>query len=102
MNTKSSCISIIPSASYGLETAAKNLCVSPLHSILLMENQFPSNVYPWKRLAKLSNAKLKFVTSTPKIDLTENILQAIDEKCDIVALPKISHLYFPLSKLKIS
>ena len=89
VSTSSNCISIIPSASYGIETAAKNLKVSPSHSILLLENQFPSNVYPWIRLAKLSDAKVKFVGNSAELDLTENILQAIDEKCDIVALPNV-------------
>ena len=45
-------VAIVPSASYGIETAVKNLNVGLNRTVVLLENQFPSNVYPWHRLVK--------------------------------------------------
>ena len=38
-------IAIISSASYGIATAARNISVGKGQKILLLEDQFPSNVY---------------------------------------------------------
>src|ERR1700732_1398814 len=43
------CIAIVPSASYGIATAARNLPAKKGQSILVLEEQFPSNYYPWQR-----------------------------------------------------
>ena len=40
-------IAIIPSLSYGIQLAAKNLPVSKGQTILALKDQFPSNIYPW-------------------------------------------------------
>ncbi|MHB8766061.1 MAG: aminotransferase class V-fold PLP-dependent enzyme, partial [Deferrisomatales bacterium] len=44
-------VAIVPSASYGIEVAAANLPVGPGRRILVLQDQFPSNVYPWRELA---------------------------------------------------
>jgi selenocysteine lyase/cysteine desulfurase len=44
-------IAIVPSASYGLEVAARSLPLAPGKRILVLEQEFPSNVYPWRRAA---------------------------------------------------
>ena len=44
-------VAIVPSASYGLSTAALNLPIKRGQKILVLEEQFPSNFYPWHRLA---------------------------------------------------
>jgi len=41
-------IAIVPSASYGLQTAANILPLSQGQNILVLEDQFPSNIYPWQ------------------------------------------------------
>ena len=41
-------IAIIPSASYGLAIAAKNLHVKANSKIVMLNEQFPSNVLVWK------------------------------------------------------
>ena len=44
-------VAIVPSASYGIATAAANLPVSAGQEILVLRDQFPSNVYSWRDLA---------------------------------------------------
>src|SRR3712207_1212239 len=39
-------VALIPSVSYGLAVAAANVKVEPGEYILILEDQFPSNVYP--------------------------------------------------------
>lgn len=44
-------VAIVPSVSYGVALAAKNLEVEAGQNLVLAEDQFPSNVYAWHRLA---------------------------------------------------
>ncbi len=89
VNTKPSNIAIIPSTSYGIETAAKNLKPKKSSEIVILENQFPSNVYPWRRLARERNLKIKVVSCPPKITLSEALIASIDDRCAIVAIPNV-------------
>jgi len=89
VKAKSDTIAIIPSASYGIETAAKNLILSSQKEILILEDQFPSNVYPWIRLAEEQNGNIRMISNKEQNDLTSFIVNSIDEKCQIVALPNV-------------
>jgi len=83
-------VALIPSASYGLATAAKNLNVKAGKSIIIIEDQFPSNYYVWDNLSKQYN--LKIITIKKQNDpavagLTESILEQINSETGIVAIP---------------
>jgi selenocysteine lyase/cysteine desulfurase len=80
-------IAIIPSASYGLATAAKNLKVVAGKSIVVLENQFPSNFYVWDNLAKQLNLKIVTIKRKEEKELTECILECINAETGIVAIP---------------
>ena len=41
-------VALLPSVSYGIAVAANNVAVREGQKILLLEYQFPSNVYPWR------------------------------------------------------
>ena len=41
-------IAIIPAVSYGIATVARNLSVSDGQNIVILHEQFPSNVYAWR------------------------------------------------------
>ena len=82
-------IALVPSASYGLETAAKNLKVGSGRSVVMLENQFPSHVYPWQRLVKETGGKLIKVKEKQDRNLTELVLELINEQCAIVAVPNV-------------
>jgi selenocysteine lyase/cysteine desulfurase len=83
-------IAIIPSASYGLANAAKNLPFRAGQNIVVAAEQFPSNVYAWQRLVDEKNGQLKFVSAAPSSNrsqaLTQAVLEGIDAATACVAL----------------
>jgi selenocysteine lyase/cysteine desulfurase len=80
-------IAIIPAASYGISTAAKNLRVGKGQAILMLDEEFPSNVYPWRAMAKRDGGDIVVVRRPPDDDWTAAILGAIDDRIAIAALP---------------
>lgn len=80
-------IAIVSSASYGISTAAKNLRLRRGQTILLLEGEFPSNVYPWYELARRDGGTLRFVPRPADGDWTAAILRALDDDVAIAALP---------------
>ena len=83
-------LAIVPSTSYGIQTAANNLKLGKKKKILLIENQFPSNVYPWKRLANKSDCSIRFVETIENETITDSILREMDESCALVAVPNVT------------
>ncbi|MCP4690661.1 MAG: aminotransferase class V-fold PLP-dependent enzyme [Desulfobacterales bacterium] len=78
---------IIPAVSYGVSLAAKNIPVARGRSIVVLQDQFPSNVYPWRRLAAERGAEIKTVQRPADSDWTPAVLEAIDENTAVAALP---------------
>lgn len=56
--SRSERIVVIPSVSYGIGNVVKNIKLSRGDKILMTSEQFPSNVYPWFRLAKDTGAEI--------------------------------------------
>ena len=83
------CIAIVPSASYGIATAARNLPVKKGQSILVLEEQFPSNYYPWQRRAEETGASLKIVAWPAENDWTAAVLDSLTSDVAIAALPNV-------------
>jgi selenocysteine lyase/cysteine desulfurase len=83
------CIAIVPSASYGMATAARNLPVRQGQAILALDEQFPSNYYPWQRLADENGASLKIVPWPDDHDWTAAVLKALTPDVAIAALPNV-------------
>ena len=82
-------IAIVPSASYGIATAARNLPVKKGQSILVLEEQFPSNYYSWQRRAEETGASLKVVPWPEDNDWTAAVLGALTSEVAIAALPHV-------------
>ena len=80
-------VAIIPSASYGLAVAAANVSAAAGESIVVLEEQFPSNVYPWRDLAKSSGAELVTVPRPADHDWTRAVLERVDARSAVVAVP---------------
>ena len=89
LKTTSQNVAIIPSASYGLQIAANNIKIPSGSKILILENQFPSNVYPWRRAAKIKNAEIVTITIPEQEAATQYILDQLDETVCVVAVPNI-------------
>src|ERR1700721_615946 len=85
------CIAIVPSASYGIATAARNLPVGKGQSILVLAEQFPSNYYAWQRLAENTGAMLKVVPwpQDKDNDWTASVLDHLADDVAIAALPHV-------------
>jgi len=81
-------VAIVPAASYGVAVAAANLPVRPGGRILVLAEQFPSNVYSWRELAAERGAELVAVSRPPDGDWTPALLAEIDERTALAALPR--------------
>ncbi len=80
-------VAITPAVSYGISTAARNLPLEKGQSIVVAEDQFPSNYYPWHERAKEIDAKVKRVPRPGDGDWTSAVLEALDDETATVALP---------------
>jgi selenocysteine lyase/cysteine desulfurase len=85
-------VAIIPSVSYGITTAARNLRPPAGSSIVILAEQFPSNVYPWRRLAADRGLVLRTVAAPAKARSrgaawNEALLESIDSSTSVVAVP---------------
>ncbi|HEY1400128.1 MAG TPA: aminotransferase class V-fold PLP-dependent enzyme [Terriglobales bacterium] len=83
------CVAIVSSASYGIATATHNLPVRKGQSILVLDEQFPSNYYPWQRLADEHGAALKIVAWPDGGDRTAAVLNSLTADVAIAALPHV-------------
>ena len=80
-------VALVPSASYGLSCAARNIEVAPGDGIVVLAEQFPSNVYAWREVAHGRGASLVTVDRPADDDWSRAALDAIDERTAVVALP---------------
>jgi selenocysteine lyase/cysteine desulfurase len=80
-------VALIPSVSYGMAVAAANVKVEPGENILILEDQFPSNVYPWRELVAQKGAKLLTVPRPADHDWTSAVLGHLHENTAVVAIP---------------
>jgi selenocysteine lyase/cysteine desulfurase len=80
-------VAIVPSVSYGISVAAANVPLHEGEKILILEDQFPSNVYPWRELGSRSGAKLVTVPRPEDYDWTRALIEEIDTDTAVVAAP---------------
>lgn len=87
-------IAIIPSVSYGIASVANSISLEKDDEILVVDEQFPSNIYTWQKLAASNNAKV-VVAKAPSIKKgrgekwNNNILELINSKTKVIALPHV-------------
>jgi selenocysteine lyase/cysteine desulfurase len=85
-------VAIIPAVSYGIAVAARNLKLDPGRAILMLDDQFPSNVYSWMRLAEEHRAKLLVAERQMGEDWADAVLRTAREaesEVQIFALPQV-------------
>ncbi|MGI9491894.1 MAG: aminotransferase class V-fold PLP-dependent enzyme, partial [Geminicoccaceae bacterium] len=87
INAAADNIAIVPSVSYGLAVAARNLPLNAGDVILILDEQFPSNVYTWRDLARERGAEVVTIQRPSNGDWTKAILEKLDERVAITALP---------------
>lgn len=82
-------LALVPSASYGLTTAARNTPISKGQEILVVAEQFPSNYYPWQRRAEETGATIRVVgpaRSDRTTSWNEALLEAITPATRVLAI----------------
>jgi selenocysteine lyase/cysteine desulfurase len=83
-------VSLIPAASYAIATAARNIPVGQGDEIVHLQDQFPSNVYAWRRLASERGATVRSVPRVPTAaGWNVRLLEAITPRTRIVAVPHV-------------
>ena len=79
---------IVPAASYGISTAARILepRLQAGDHILLAAQEFPSNIFPWQRIAAERGAAIRTAGRPVDGDWTRAVLAALDRSVRIAAL----------------
>jgi selenocysteine lyase/cysteine desulfurase len=81
-------IALVPAVSYGISAAARNVPLARGQNVIVVEDQFPSNVYPWRERAAEAGAEVRTVPRPPVGGWTAAVMQAMDGKTAVVALPE--------------
>jgi len=84
-------IAIIPSASYGLSNVASNLRLKEGEQIIVVDEQFPSNIYPWLNEAVKCGATVEVVNAPKNKEnrgaiWNQRILESINDRTKMVAI----------------
>lgn len=87
-------VAIVPAVSYGMATVARNTPLGPGRTVVVVEGQFPSAVYAWRRACRESGAALRTVaapaTSGSRGEAWNMaIVEAIDERTAAAVLPPV-------------
>lgn len=82
-------VALVPATSYGLATAAKNLSARRDQRVLIIADDYPSNVYTWRAFCQQHGCELVTVTREPGAAWTDGVLAATDERAAIVAVPNV-------------
>lgn len=81
------CVAIVPSASYGLAVAAANVPLARGQEVVMLADQFPSNVYVWQALAARVGGRVRIVERPSQDCWSAAVLDAIGPDTGIVAVP---------------
>src|SRR5215813_7397123 len=87
----SSQVAIVASASEILGQLPMLLQPRPTSTILAVSSDFPAITRPWLRLAALKNHAVRFVADRPACDLTDTLIDAIDESTSVVAVSSVQY-----------
>lgn len=79
-------VAVLPAVSYGVAVAANNLHLSRGGRVVVLSEQFPSNVYSWQDLASRMAGDVVTVPRPSDHDWTSAVLGAIDDRTEVVAV----------------
>ncbi len=78
-------VALTPSVSYGIGVAAQNLRFDRGSRIVVLAEEFPSNVYAWRELADREHGEVTTVSRPSDGDWTSALLEHIDDRTAVVA-----------------
>ncbi|MDE2763353.1 MAG: aminotransferase class V-fold PLP-dependent enzyme [Gemmatimonadota bacterium] len=83
-------VAMVPSVSYAVSTIARNTEAGPGRNVVIVHEQFPGNVYPWRRLVEEKGGELRVAApaggGVRGEGWTERILGQIDGATVAVAM----------------
>ena len=86
-------VALLPSASYAVAICAKNLPLEGGQNVVLTHEQFPGNVYAWRRRAGECGAELRTVGAPDGAEQgggwNTRLLEAIDSATAVVTIPQV-------------
>ena len=86
-------IALIPAVSYGVATLVRNTPVSKGQNLVFIGEDFPSDVYAWRKAAATSGADVRVIAPTVGASVGERwnaqILEAINRDTAVVAVPHV-------------
>ena len=82
-------IAIVPAVSYGMAVACANLPLRRGQTVLLLDEEFPSVILPWRERARAAGATAVLLPRPADDDWTRVILEAIDQRTAVAALPAL-------------
>ncbi len=88
-------VAIVPSVSYGLANVARNVPAARGDNIVILEEQFPSNVYVWRRLCAARGLELRTIEAPPwdargrALEWNIRLLSSIDRRTALVSVPHV-------------
>lgn len=80
-------VALTPSASYGASVAARNISIRAGQTIVILDQQYPSNVYAWMEAVREAGARLLNVARPVGGAWTDAVVDAIDDHTAVAALP---------------
>ena len=82
-------VALVPASSYGLSVAARNLHAGPGDRVLVLDQEFPSSYYTWRRFAARTGSDLVEVDRQPSQRWVDAVLAALDERTAVVVVPNV-------------
>lgn len=88
-------VAIVPSVSYGLAAVAGNVPAARGDNVVILEEQFPSNVYVWRRLCAERGLELRTIEAPPSgargraLEWNIRLLSSIDRRTALVSAPHV-------------
>lgn len=85
-------VALMPSTSYGISTVARNLPLRKGQHILVVEDQFPSNYYPWVTVGAAAGAEVRTIARPVggNVDSwSDRLLTAINADTAAVAIANV-------------
>ena len=85
-------VALVPAASYGMATAAANVRLETGRRVVSLAEEFPSTILTFRERARAAGAELVLVPRPEDHDWTRAVLEAIDERTAVAALPALHWL----------
>jgi selenocysteine lyase/cysteine desulfurase len=86
-------VALIPSVSYGVATVVRNTPISKGQNLVFIGEDFPSDVYAWRKAAAKADAELRVISSPAGAPNGEQwnatVLDAINRDTAVVAVPHV-------------